>query len=141
MEDTQVEKNGYTKPGYDARLQYYEVIKKYMINISNAQYYGDFASWIRLLLGMYSLLKGYVDPEKAKDIKDKLIKIRKQHNVTNPDKVISSAHKKTLNNVLDIKLQEITEDIYVCAKHMFLPISEETEEDFDENVFTRESWK
>lgn len=126
----------FTKPGFDARMEYYKVVREYMVNIAKAQYESNISGWIRLLLGLFALVKGYLKPDDAKKIKEELRSVSIK--LDNTKRSYSASNAVVMINV-DRQLQNLTEDIYSAAKHMLLPIKDNEDDTFDEDAFTKGS--
>jgi len=128
----------YTKPGYDGRLEYFKVLKDYMINIANAQFMGDFAAWLRLLRGMFALVQPYINPVDATKINAMITTIRQQYTTINSD-TIHGCNKKVINGFLDNKLQTLMELLYTSSKHLLLPTQPVDDDEYDFDSFAKGS--
>ena len=98
----------YSKPSYDGRLIYYDVIKEYMIGISTASLKGDFVTWFRLLNGIYALLNPYIKPENRNIIKTKFDETKKIVKSLQMNSIRENNNATLIQNLLDTKLQDIT---------------------------------
>ena len=47
--------------------------------------------------------------------------------------------KGSAENQIDLKLQEITNDLVAAAKHLLVPIKSKDDEDYDDDSFNRGS--
>ena len=133
-----INSNSFSKPGFDGRLQYYEVLKKYMMGIATASLESDYLAWLRLLNGLFALVKAFV-PNQGKDIKNKLISVKSNFANYNSGVMNDNINRSLVLSTLDDELQEITECLFVSAKHMFLPTSEDGEDEFDMKDFMQGS--
>lgn len=132
MDDLENENKGFSKPSFDGRLEYYKVMKQYMMNIAQASSMGDFVMWYRMLNGMFAIVKGFIRPVDAVDVRKKLDSIKRNINMLN-----SSTLRPTKNIMfsIDFSLQSITEDLYVASKHLLLPVDLEEMTDISEDDF------
>lgn len=126
----------YSKPSYDGRLHYHEVVKSYMVAISNASITGDFPAWIRLIRGLWALTHSYINPKMKPGVKTLLDDLNRK-NLTINMKTMSTMEAKYWDIQLDILLQEITEKLYEATKDLLLPIKDDDDEDFDVDSFTK----
>ena len=127
----------YTKPGFDARIHYYEVLKKYMLNLSIAPLQGDTIDWLQLVNGFFGLVQPYIKPTDAKKTKEELNKIKLQINLMQTMTV--NQNKSTVDNYIRNALQECINNLYKHAKHMLLPIKDEDNDEWSEEDFKRGS--
>ena len=118
--------NEFDKPSFDGRLQYYKVIKGYMGGIAEASSNSDFNAWFRLIRGLFALVKGFIEPSKATELKDTMRKLK--YNMiminNNPDAC-------NLLNYIDDSLQDLTEDLFQVSKHLMLPITKDANGEFN----------
>lgn len=124
----------FTKPSYDGRLKYYDVLKAYLIHIANAQYMGDFAGWVRLLEGYFNHIVGFIDPKEVNAIEVDIEAALNQYSRLSTNSKVSETQKNIFNFHMDRKLNKLTRKMNKAAKHLLLPIASEeiTEYDFEE---------
>jgi len=130
--------DGYVKPGYDGRMQYYATLEKFMLGLSNAQIAGDFAAWIRVASGFISLIGPYIKPSHAVILREKLNQARAGY-MKLQQNMYESSNKAYVEGILDTQLQQLTDKIYEFGRHIFLPVSDEESEEFDIEQFFKES--
>ena len=136
-EQYKMKEEKYTKPGFDARIHYYEVLKKYMLNLSIAPLAGDTIDWFQLANGFFGLVQPYIKPSDATDTKNELDKIKKQINQMQVIRV--NNNRSIIDNIIRNDLQDCVNNLYKRAKHMLLPIKEEDNDEWSDEEFTRGS--
>lgn len=136
MED---EEERFTKPGFDARKQYNEVLKQYILRIAEAQLTTDLNLWLTLLDGLFSIVQPFIDPAKAKEIDAKLNNIRIEMNNWAYQRVQGEASNAVVHGYKTNLLSEATKLMYMHARHILLPVSDERMNDFDDDEFLRGS--
>ncbi len=116
----------FDKPSFDGRLQYYKVMKGYMGGIAEASTGADFDSWFRLIRGLFALVKGFLKPDKAKELKE-------QMNLVKRNLIVISTNEDAGNLVhyIDDSLQDLTEDLFEVSKHLMLPMNKDDDADFN----------
>jgi hypothetical protein len=103
------------KPGYDARLQYYDVLKDHLTVLATASYSNDYANWIRSLRALRSMTYSFMDSKSGDAIKVKLVQAEKYYNMyISRDSILSE-------RLLVSTLEDATDLLHKSAKHMFLP--------------------
>lgn len=127
----------YTKPGFDARIPYYEVLKKYMLNLSMAPLAGDTLDWFQLANGFFGLVQPYIKPSDAKLTKAELEKIKLQINQMQVLK--TNNNKSIVDNIIRNGLQDCVSNLYKRSKHMLLPIKDEGNDEWSDEDFKRGS--
>lgn len=126
-----------SKPTYDGRQVYFKIVENYMAQISICQYMGDLPSWVRLARGMFSLFKAYI-VDKDCQIQNRLALL--EHNLNEVAKThITKENREALYRGFDKQLQSLTDDIYMQAKLILLPVGADETTDYDKDDFLRGS--
>lgn len=136
IESEETKEEGFDKPSYDGRLEYYKVLKAYMLAVAKSSSTEDFSLWLRMLRGMFALVKSFIKESDAVAIKSRFISIKNQ--LMSMDKSHINA-KTMMARKIDDELQDVTEDIFEAAKHLLLPLSSDSIMEFNEDEFVRGS--
>ena len=118
------------RPTFDARLQYYDVLQKYLITVSESRLSSDYALWERSLRGLLDMVRPYIKEEEYKELKKNLDKARQLH---------PYSYSCIYNNKILCLLDDTNSDLLLYAKKMMLPSSEDENTEFDEEEFLRGS--
>lgn len=102
-------------PGYDARLQYYDILKNHLEVLAIASYSNNYSSWLTSLRILLYMTGSYMTTDQHKEILQK-IKIAENYYQTY---ILSS--RTIIERLLISHLQDATSLIHRYAKHMFLP--------------------
>ena len=132
------EETSYSKPGYDGRLQFYDIWKENMKIIALASYYADYPTWFNAIKQMYFMAQPYMPCDKAAEVKAKIKKLNNNINMIS-SKQSSLLHNRMIKNYIQTQLENIQEMLYLYAKHLMLPISDEDESEYDFDEFKRDS--
>lgn len=124
------------KPTYDARNQYYEVMKLLMIGTKNASLNARLEDWHRGLWSLYNMVCSYIDQKEAEALKADLIGARRKvmqleaSNLRDPQ--MRQAHHKNKWET-ELLLLELEEKLHRAARNVMLPTSTDAGElDIDE---------
>lgn len=124
------------KVNFDMRLQYYEVLKKIMTATSLAAFEGDMTGYFRGLQQQYIKICAYINPEKAKQIEEKLQRAKRKLQTVGV--VRNGAQRSYLFGAEEL-LNEIDLLIHESAKAIYLPIGGEQSDDVDWEKIARDS--
>ena len=113
------------KSAFDARLQYFDNMKKYMDALADAVFANDLVLQYRCLKGLFSLTAPYVKKEPNNDVRELFKKI--SQNLAKSNKL--SKHAAT------VQLTDLAEKIYFNAKHLMLPQKLDDNEEIDWDAF------
>lgn len=114
------------KPTYDARNQYYDVMKLLMIGTKNASLNARLEDWHRGLWSLFNMVCSYIDQTEAAKLKESLIAARgklMQLEATNrrdPQMRQAHHHKKWEVELLLLNLEE---ELHRAARNVMLPTS------------------
>jgi hypothetical protein len=123
----------YTKPGFDARIHYYDIVKAYMINIVYTTVSGDYPKWMLLIRSLYNLICPYIKTPEA--LKKKIMDTQRRVDQWTIFKCTNRANQMVADSYIENKLQELTEELYTSAKHMLLPIKSDEITEYDTREF------
>lgn len=126
-----------TKVEYDARQQYYIILRGYLANIASASAMGEHSAWLRLLRGMFNLVNPFISRKDSEYIKKQMVFLSKQRSSIDGYRI----NEKQLQAFMDDRLNEITEKLYMSCRHLLVPVRMATMDDFDEDEFLRQSGK
>lgn len=125
-----------TKPGFDARKHFYELMSKYLNNIAIAQYSRDVEGWATLIQGILSLVRPYVKSDDCKAIDNRLKVIISNRELLRRSPLLRiSSNRSIIDSNHLAELQQITDNLYLTAKHLMLPTKGDDETEFDEKTF------
>lgn len=124
----------YKKVGYDARLQYYEVLRKLMIEASRAALMGDHPLWYKGLRLIYSMIKPYIRKVDVNELDDLFLKA---NNLLLSR--IDNRYSNSVNNKVYSLLTLIDDRLHISARDMFLPTADREADDIDWDEFLRGS--
>lgn len=120
---------GITKPIFDARMQYYNVLQAHMGTLLKARTTND-------LFLMYSTLSGMLDV---------VAPFISKQNITDADKYLNAASNylglkdRFLRLYAEKQLNKASRLIYMASKHMLLPTGAEEITEWDEAEFLKGS--
>lgn len=132
MDQTEPIDESYSKPGFDGRLHYYKLVGNYMINIAITQNMHDYHGWLDNINGLFDMVSPFI--KQPADIRLKILRCGKHINSLSNCCLIKS-NQVVLNKHIETELHDLTQTIYKSAKHMLLPISEDSNNEFDEDDF------
>jgi len=113
------------KSAFDARLQYFDNMKKYMDTLADAVFADNLMLQYRCLKGLFSLTAPYVKDDPNKKVRTLF-------------KTISSnlaKSNKTSRHAATVQLTKLAELIYFNAKHLMLPQKLDDNEEIDWDKF------
>lgn len=116
------------KVAYDARLIYYDVLKKVLEASKIAGMNGNYLMKYRGLREIYSMVKAYINVAEKEKIDDKLARVRSQINSLG---VIKQGFKGRFINQIELDLQDIEDDLHMAAKTIFLPVGSGSTDEVD----------
>lgn len=131
------ERVSFDKPGYDGRLNYHAILKGYMIGVANASYAEDYGSWAKLLRDMYGFVAPYMKSNDAQNCKKEIEKCESFINISKS--CVMKSNEATMLTVVRKRLRDATDNLYLKAKHLLLPVKSEGDDHFDEEDFLRGS--
>lgn len=117
------------KPHYDARLQYYAVLKSAMDAQVVAMINNDYFLLERSLRQLLSMVRKFTKIVDYNQMRDNLNKAKRYLLMNN----------SSYDYYIDKLLEEVQEEIYYKAAQVFLPFSEDVNEEFDMDEFLRGS--
>lgn len=131
-------KEEFQRPVFDARIQYYELLRKLLEYGKQVGIKGNLTEWYRSLHETYNMVHAYIEPADAREIKSHLDKAR-QHIFGLDRRIFPTQNAKLQYRYrIDEELLVIDGAIHKAAKHMFLPLENQHGE-FDLNRFLKES--
>lgn len=112
-----------TKPTYDARLEYYRVMRHYMENVAGALQSMNFLLAVTNLRSLLSMVAPYMKASEVKQAKTLLTRAR----------AWAKSKKSSAVDYTEELLHEASDTIYSSsAKQLFLPQAEVEDDEFDE---------
>ena len=124
------------KPSYDARLEYYKVMKAYMMALAKSSLMDDANTTLRMLWGLFSMVKPYIKKSDAETLKEKLVRIRHQLRASAKTPATS---KSIILARIDDELQDMQEELFMASKYIMLPVGGDKVTEFNEQDFLRGS--
>ena len=125
--------NTYTKPGFDARIQFYEHLKEWMNQIARATITSDFYALYIALSNYCVLVEPFIRPEAVIKLEGMLKDLEKE--VMGLGRPINKRGLSIQNFSLQQKFLSFKKELYIASKHMMLPVKEEEQQDFDDKAF------
>lgn len=125
----------YSKPGFDGRLHYYKIVGGFMRGIAQASIDNNYDVWFNLLNCMFDLVSPFI--RDSKEIETLLTTV--ENKVYNSNNCSNQSNQNVLNRNLERELHKVTRKLYQSAKHMLLPISDETNTEYSSEEFFRGS--
>ena len=129
-------KDKFTKPGYDARLEYTELLRGRLEVINMYSSNRSFDGWLRELFVYFNLIAGFITPDDEVKINTTL---KDLNNTLNYWKHASSKNNHKILNSMDILFRDATRLIIKASKHLLLPIKDDDEDEYDSATFFRGS--
>lgn len=131
------------KPTYDARKEYYEVMKLLMIGLKNASLNARYQDWHRGLWSLYNMVCPYINEVPAKNeltLKERLlsahIEIEKLESQNKRDPALRMNYQRKRWKV-EQDLLDIEEQLHRAAKNVMLPTSTDAGDMDDEEMLRR----
>ena len=128
-EKTATKDEGITKPIFDARMQYYNVLQAHMGTLLKARTSNDLFLMFSTLSGMLDVVAPFISKDNIKKA-DKYLDIASNY-LSSKDRTFRLYAEKQLNKASRL--------IYMASKHMLLPTGAEEITDWDEEEFLRGS--
>lgn len=125
----------YSKPSFDGRLQYYEVLKEYFKGLAQTMVSADLNTWLRILDGLYSHVCPFLKVEDRQTIEESLERIDRQLSFIR--QLGHTGEAEALGSTIDRQLRKLQRIIIISAKDLLLPTSTGEGDDFDEREFMR----
>ena len=124
------------KPSYDARLEYYKVMKAYMMAIAKSTISEGQESTLKLLWGLFSMVQPFIKKEDAQKLKEKMLwtKMQLRGLYRTP-----ANGRSLMTNKIDDELMTIQEDLFMASRYIMLPVDRDEATEFDGNSFNKES--
>ena len=133
-------KEDYSKPGFDMRLEFNRHLKHHLDIIALYSYSGDVRKELEALGNYMALTVGFVtDREKYKWLKDRLLEMFRR---CDRALALSSSHavrSQLVLNKLKIDLLGFKEELFTLTRHLLLPVKSEDDDEFDADRFLKES--
>ena len=117
------------KPAFDARLEYYRLMGKYMEEIAHAMVGKQYEFWQTSLYGLYCMTGPYMKKSESEEIETLL------ENCDNYSRIPSIGGRYKLTKTL----KQITKLIHIYARNMMLPQAGHEETELDIKGFLAES--
>lgn len=136
IDDNTNNDESFDKPGYDGRLQYYKIIGGFMKGISESSLSNNYDAWFNLIHCMFDMVCPFI--RKPDELKKEIEKVEKIV-YSNSSTSTNHSNQYILNRNVEKKLHELTGKLYTAAKHMLLPIQEETDTEYSTEEFFRGS--
>ena len=124
-----------SKPGYDARLKYYEIVGDYLREIMDSIFQDDLHRLYRGLEGLSCMVTPYIDADDVTALREGLDRVDTMFSKA----ANSSRHQAFFLNRVRKHLLKLYRELHVFAKHMMLPVNEEEVDEWDEEAFKRGS--
>jgi hypothetical protein len=126
--------NTYTKPGFDARIQYYEHLKEWLNAIARATITNNFYDMYIALSNTFALMQPYMRQEKADALKKMLTELERKtmDSITRP---VGRKGMTAQGFGLHQQFLKFKEELYIAGKHMLLPVKEEEEKEWKDSDF------
>jgi len=124
----------YKKVGFDARIQYYGVLKNEMVRAAYASFVGDNHSRYRSLRTMFTMVRPYIRKVDYEAL-HKLFDSVNQYLSSQVDRRFSNS----VNSKIYTLLTEIDDELHMSARDMFLPTADREADDVDWDKWMRES--
>lgn len=129
----------FQKTTFDARIQYYELLRNILSEGKKAAILGDLFGWYRCLRATFVMVSPYIEPELQKDLRDKLGTAKQRIFQLYHHRDQSSKVKLLNDERMDELLFTIDEQLHNAAKSMFLPLEAQNLESFNLESFQRKS--
>lgn len=133
-----VKQEEFQRPTFDARIQYYELLRKLLEYSKQVGITGQLSEWYRSLHEVYNMVHAYIDPEQAILIKSQLDMVRNKIFLLERRRFQTNESRLQFRYRIDDALLRIDEHLHKSAKRMFLPL-ETNGRTFDIHRFTEES--
>lgn len=131
-----METTTYSKPGFDARLQYYEHLKQWWNLIANATMSSNFYELHIALSNYFALIQPFIKDTESNKLKVELIDLEKQ-TMNYISKSINKKGQVLQNFLLHKKFNTFKEDLHLASRHFLLPVKQEEKTDMDEEEFLK----
>lgn len=143
MTETEKKVHGYgeeqfRKVSFDARIHYYKVVEEYMKSIAKTQAESSLEEWFRLIVGLASIIKPFIQIKDKQQIETSIDELRKKIRMRGGNSPYMKG-RKVIEYVIDVELQKLTDQVYQASKHMLLPFGETEDEEFDVEAFMKRS--
>jgi hypothetical protein len=129
----------FQKPTFDARIQYYELLRAILHEGKKAAVMSDLMGWYRCLHITYNMVCPYIEPAENTLLREQLFVARNKILQLYHPRVGSHNMKLQNEMKIDKMLMELDENIHKAARRMMLPLEQTSTGEFDMERFMRES--
>lgn len=126
------------KVGFDARLQYYDVLKKFMLHQKLSALTGDLSMWYRGLNILFNMVYAYINEKDRALIEERLLRLESSLRAYNGG-TNNYTQRLMIQRRIEKELLSIERLIHMAARTLFLPVKEETIGGFDDSEFLSRS--
>ena len=108
------------KSSYDGRLKFFELTHMWMMIIANASINNQYEVWLRALRALRGIVAGFVMDKRIIEIKKDIYKLEVQINSVLYSN-LNNVNKQKAARYFDNQLQDITDELYIISKDLWLP--------------------
>lgn len=127
MTETNQEK--FTKPSFDGRLAYFKLVEDYLTDIRIASYSSKPKAWFETLSKFATFVTPFIRQSDSVELEKKIKKVNDMF--VNMATFGSNNNKALVELKIAQSLRELNGDLFKYAKHILLPIKDESDDKFD----------
>ena len=127
----------FTKPGFDGRLAYFKLVEDYLTDIRLAAYSNKTRDWFETLLNFTTFVTPFIKPGDSDKLEKQITKI--DNMFINAANFGSKTNQVVVNYNISKEIRQLNNDLFKFAKHILLPIKDESDDNFNMEKWMKES--